>query len=87
MEENISMLDFFTEFRKRRSWNGNAAALLESNLIFLFPDERWLDFAYFLEEIDWTCEEFEGDQENAENIFRNSINKTFLKIQNHLNLK
>jgi hypothetical protein len=90
VEENLSMGDFCNQFLKRDALNSQTRAILESNLILLSPHEKSLDFSDLLdllEEIYWTCEQLDGDGENSENIFRNSIKESFLKIQNYLNLK
>lgn len=75
------MGDFLHQFLERDSLNDETLSILESNLILLSPHLESLNFAELIENIYWTGENFEGDQENAENIFKNCIEKDFLEIQ------
>jgi hypothetical protein len=90
----ISMDDFIVEFFDRDSLNSQTLSILESNLILFSPDEESLDFSNFIANIYWTCEQIGdsvdwsneqiADSEEYKTIFRNSIEKYFLQIQNYL---
>jgi hypothetical protein len=85
LKRNISILDFCIQFCERHLVNTNAVKMLESNFIILSPDERSLDFSDFIEDIYFICQEFDWDQEDSENEFRNSIEKTFVRMKQYLN--
>ena len=87
LKENISISDFCSEFCKRGSLNSDAVAILESNSILLSPHEKSLEFSELLEEIFDECEHFDGEEDLTGDEFRNSIEKSFVKIKKYLNEK
>jgi hypothetical protein len=84
LKGKISMGDFVGEFLDRDSLNSQTLSILESNLILFSPDEKSLGFSDLIENIYWTCEQIGSSAEDADTIFRNSIEKYFLEIQNYL---
>jgi hypothetical protein len=84
LKGKISMADFRGEFFDRDSLNSQTVSILEANLILFSPDEESLDFSDLIEDIYWTCKQYESIRKNEDTIFRNSIEKSFLEIQNYL---
>ena len=84
LNDKISISYFCIEFSEIRSRNCKAIFMLESSFIILSPHEKSFDFTDFIEGIYWACEQFDGDEENSENRFRNLIEKIFLEIQKYL---
>jgi hypothetical protein len=87
LKENISISDFCSEFCERGSLNSDAVAILESNSILLSPHEKSLEFSELLEEIFDECQYFDGEEDLTGDEFRNSIEKSFVKIKKYLNEK
>ena len=85
LKKNISISDFCSEFLDRGSLNGDAVDFLESNLILLSPDEKSWDFSKLLEEIFDECQYFDNEEDLTGDEFRNSIEKSFVKIKKYLN--
>jgi hypothetical protein len=53
----------------------------------LSPHEKSLEFSELLEEIFDECEHFDGEEDLTGDEFRNSIEKSFVKIKKYLNEK
>jgi hypothetical protein len=87
LTEKIDISSFHRAFFEKYSFNSNAVTFFESNRIILSPQEKSVDFALWLEDIFWRCEQFDelsSDQEINKNKFKNSIKKFFLEIQEYL---
>jgi len=91
MEEKIDSFNFRIRFCERYESIGKVADLLQSNRVFLSPDENSLDFADLLSAIDSCCKAYSDDPEPFRNKFeigdvefRISIEKIYFKIQKFL---
>jgi hypothetical protein len=91
MEEKMDSFNFRIRFCERYDSIGKMSDLLQSNRVFLSPDENSLDFADLLSTIDGCCKAYSDDPEPFRNTFeigdvefRTSIEKIYLNIQNLL---
>jgi hypothetical protein len=91
MERKIDSFNFIIKFEERYDSIGKVADLLQSNRVFLSPDENSLDFADLLSAIDSCCKAYSDDPEPFRNKFeigdvefRISIEKIYFKIQKFL---
>ena len=91
MERKIDSFNFIMKFEERYESIDKVTEVLESNRVFLSPDENALDFGDFLSQIDCCCkvysdnpEPFQQKGELGDVEFRIAIEKIYLKIQNFL---
>lgn len=95
MEKKIDGFNFRIKFCERYESIGKIANQLQSNLVFLSPDENSLYFGDLLANIDSCCQAYSGDVgpffksgfEIGDLEFETSIKKIYLEIQNLLKNK
>ena len=91
MEKKIDSFNFRIKFCERYESIGKIANQLQSNLVFISPDENSLDFGDLLSKIDSCCKAYSADPEPFRDKFeiggvefRISIEKIYFKIQKFL---
>jgi hypothetical protein len=80
LKEDISRGDFFHQFFEREELNGEILSILESNLVLFCPKKSAVYFTELINKIYFQLETFDfyDDEENAENVLKNSIKEDFL---------
>ena len=88
---SIEIPEFCIAFYRRSSLNSKVLDTLESNLVLLSPHENSLEFGNLLQEIFDFCEIHSGNPEPlresyeiGDTEFRDSIEKTYLRLQTFL---
>ena len=91
MEKKIDIPEFCQAFCRRSELNDEVVDTLESNFILLSPHEKSVEFSDFMEEIFSCCEAYNGDPEPfrtsydiGETEFRDSVEKTYFRLQKFL---
>ena len=94
MEKKIDSFNFRIKFCERYESIGKIANQLQSNLVFISPDENSLDFGDLLSRIESCCKAYSDDAEPFRSKFeigdlefQTSIKKIYLEIQNFLENK
>lgn len=91
INKKIDSFNFRIAFSERYESIDKVTDFLQSNLVFLSPDKKSLNFADLLSEIDLCCKVYSDDPEPFRNPvelgeveFRISIEKIYLELQNFL---
>lgn len=94
-KEKINTFEFCLAFENTSKLTSDIIEIFESNLIIFSPDQKVLDFYNLLEEVFDLCQDYFQDLEffdaNSEEFekskieVKNSLGKSYLKIQKFLN--
>lgn len=91
MEKKINIFNFRNAFCERYTSIEQVADVLESNRVFLSPNQKSLEFGDLLAKIENCCQAYSGDPEPFRNKFeigdvefRTSVEKTYFQMKKFL---